>query len=132
MINRGASGRDAPGILCLWIIWAIAWEGEVVAMALLQAQRCFFREGTALLAGKVAPGRWAELMGLQLPFPEIKDLSSSPLCLSVVGVQRSRAAPRSCSGKGLVILPSNLACVSSLHLISGAGGQRKSCVSRLW
>lgn len=91
MINRGASGWDAPGILCLWIIWAIAWEGEVVARSLLQAQQCFFHEGTALFAGKVAPGRWAELVGLQLPFPEVKGLSSFPPCLSVVGTQRGKA-----------------------------------------
>lgn len=39
----------------------------------------FFHEGMALLVGKGAPGHWAELVRLQLPFPGIKDLSSS-LC----------------------------------------------------
>lgn len=41
-----------------------------------------------------------------------------------------RAAPRSCSGKGLVILPSSPACVSSLRLANGAGGQSQSPVSQ--
>lgn len=43
---------------------------------------------------KVAPGHWAELVGLQLSFPGIKDLSSSPPCLPVVGMQRSKARVR--------------------------------------
>lgn len=51
----------------------------------------FFHEGMALLVGKGAPGHWAELVRLQLPFPGIKDLSSSLCCLSVVGKQRSKA-----------------------------------------
>lgn len=45
----------------------------------------FFHEGMAVFVGKGAPGHWAELVRLQLPFPGIKDLSSSLCCLSVVG-----------------------------------------------
>ena len=66
----------------------------MVARSLLRAQRCFFHEGTALFVGKVAPECWTELVGLQLPFPEVKDFSSSPPCLSVVGMQRSKARVR--------------------------------------
>lgn len=46
--------------------------------------------------GKVAPGHWAELVGLHLSSscPGIKDLSSSPPCLSVVGMQRSKTRVR--------------------------------------
>lgn len=35
----------------------------------------FFHEGRALFTGKGAPGHWAELVRLQLPFPGIKDSS---------------------------------------------------------
>lgn len=37
----------------------------------------FSHEGMALFMGKGAPGRWAELARLQLPFPGVKDVSSS-------------------------------------------------------
>lgn len=33
-------------------------------------------EGMALFMGKGAPGHWAELVRLELPFPGLKDLSS--------------------------------------------------------
>lgn len=54
-------------------------------------RNAFFHEGTALFVDKVALRCWAELLGLQLRFPGMKDLSSSPPCLSVVGKQRSKA-----------------------------------------